>query len=428
MPKISVIVPVYNVKEYLPQCLDSILNQTFRKMEIICVDDGSDDGSGELLDEYAQKNPIICVLHRPNAGYGAAMNTGIAAASGKYIGIVESDDRILPDMYEMLYRAAEKNQADFVKADAYYWFEQCDYLKRIHMKHLDQYYGKVLEENDRNLFFDFFMNIWTGIYRRDFLDKYNIRFQESPGASYQDNGFWMQTMMYAKRAMWLDRAFYMYRNDNPTASVKNPEKIYAMTREYDYLEDLLIQRKDYHLLPYCYYMRLVRDKGTFFRIADEYKMVFCEQIKDDFRKYKSAMRENDWVFTWLKRCVKDTQAVCERVIYLKKQLQKKLQTSKNIIIYGAGVRGDLVFRILYNEKLYDKIACFAVTDNRKATSIAKKNVLFIDDALRQYPDSLVVIAVVRGTTVYGEMKQYLERLHCRNYIDGTDIEENFYVL
>lgn len=94
MTEISILVPVYNVEKYLRSCLDSILTQTFSNFEVICVDDGSSDKSGYILDEYARKDARIKVKHKENSGYGQTMNIAVSMASGKYIGIVESDDTI----------------------------------------------------------------------------------------------------------------------------------------------------------------------------------------------------------------------------------------------------------------------------------------------------------------------------------------------
>ena len=94
MPKVSVIIPVYNVEKYLRQCLDSVINQTLKDIEIICVDDGSTDNCPNILDEYAAKDARIKIIHKKNEGYGKAMNVGISHASGEYIGIVEPDDYI----------------------------------------------------------------------------------------------------------------------------------------------------------------------------------------------------------------------------------------------------------------------------------------------------------------------------------------------
>ena len=114
MKKISVIVPVYNAEEFLPQCLDSILAQTLTELEIICIDDGSPDNSGKILDDYAKKDNRIIVIHQNNGGVSLARNTGIKNAAGKYIGFVDPDDWIDKDFYQNLYQAAEDYQADIV--------------------------------------------------------------------------------------------------------------------------------------------------------------------------------------------------------------------------------------------------------------------------------------------------------------------------
>lgn len=113
-PKISVIVPVYNVEAFLPQCLNSILAQTFTDFELICVDDGSPDNSGKILDDYAAKDARIKVIHQQNAGLVGARNSGVDAANGKYICFVDSDDHIAPQLLEICYTLAEKENADWV--------------------------------------------------------------------------------------------------------------------------------------------------------------------------------------------------------------------------------------------------------------------------------------------------------------------------
>ena len=102
MPKISVIIPVYNVEKYLRECLDSVINQTLADIEIILVDDGSPDNCPQICDEYALKDNRIKVIHKENGGYGSAMNVGLEKATGEYIGIVEPDDYIDSKMYEDL--------------------------------------------------------------------------------------------------------------------------------------------------------------------------------------------------------------------------------------------------------------------------------------------------------------------------------------
>lgn len=428
MCKVSVIVPVYNVAAYLSECLNSILNQTLKEIEIICVDDGSTDGSGEILDRYAGKEQRMKVLHQKNRGYGAAMNTGLDIAQGEFIGIVESDDCILPDMYETLYATAVSEELDLVKSEAYYWYKNICYQKRIHYSHLDPYFNQVLGNLDRNILCKFYMNIWTGIYRKDFLDRYGIRFHESPGASYQDNGFWMQTMLYCKRAKWLNQAFYLYRQDNETASVKRKDKVLAMTEEYEYLEKILRDRGNDQLLPYCYQYKLFRHMGNFYRIADEYKREFCEQIQKDYVKYMFFVYGDLQIDTWLRKAAMFPDQLCSKVIQKKAAINKKLDATNRVIIYGAGVHGEHVLRGLYSEGYYKKICCFAVSDQSSSVLIAKKQVLQIDEALAAYSGALVIVAVARGGKAYDEMTAKLEQLKVWDYLDGNDIEENYYIV
>lgn len=112
LPLISIIVPVYNVKDYLEKCLQSICGQTYKNLEIILIDDGSSDGSGELCDLFAQRDGRIKVIHQANAGQSAARNRGLDIAQGEFLGFVDSDDWIEPDMYEFLYRLLKENEAD----------------------------------------------------------------------------------------------------------------------------------------------------------------------------------------------------------------------------------------------------------------------------------------------------------------------------
>ena len=122
IPKVSIVVPIYNVEKYLRQCLDSIIHQTLKDIEIICVDDGSTDSSPEIIREYMAKDPRVKVITKPNSGYGNSMNRGFDMAEGEYIGIVESDDYADPEMFETLYRIAKENKLDVVKSGFYYYF------------------------------------------------------------------------------------------------------------------------------------------------------------------------------------------------------------------------------------------------------------------------------------------------------------------
>lgn len=122
-PKITVLVPTYNVERYLPQCLDALCAQTLRDIEIICINDGATDGSPSILRSYAAKDQRIRIIDKPNSGYGASLNRGIAEAKGEYIGIVEPDD--FPDkrMFKKLYKDAKRANADVAKCNFFNYFD-----------------------------------------------------------------------------------------------------------------------------------------------------------------------------------------------------------------------------------------------------------------------------------------------------------------
>ena len=130
-PYVSVVVPVYNVQTFLPECLDSLISQSLKNIEIICVNDGSTDDSLTILRSYAEKDSRVKVLTKENRGYGHTMNLGFSAAKGEYIGICESDDFADKRMYEDMYRFAKKKNLDLLKANYYEHSESGDVLQRI---------------------------------------------------------------------------------------------------------------------------------------------------------------------------------------------------------------------------------------------------------------------------------------------------------
>ena len=147
MAKVSIIIPTYNVKPYLRECLDSVVGQTLKDIEILCVNDGSTDGSLEIIEEYARKDDRIIVISGSNGGYGKAMNKGLHQATGEYIGIVEPDDYIALNMYEELYEKAKFYDADIVKADFYRFTRNDDGNMNLVYNHLSEFtddYNKVI--------------------------------------------------------------------------------------------------------------------------------------------------------------------------------------------------------------------------------------------------------------------------------------------
>ena len=289
--KISVVVPIFNVENYIGPCLDSILNQTFKDFEVICVNDGSTDSSLDILKEYATKDSRIKIINKDNAGYGHTMNIGMDMASGEYFVIVESDDFILPKMFETLYSAAKENDLDFVKSD-FYRFYGDEYNNNIikDYQKLDpsgEYYNKIFSTHENHKTYKLLMNTWTGLYNIDFLRKNNIRHSETPGASYQDNGFWFKTFFYGEKVMFLPEPFYMYRRDNPNSSVRNKTKIYAMDTEYDIINNFLEDQgeKDDFLDAFVF-AKYHNFHFTMDRIGLEFKKEFLLRTSEYFNEMK----------------------------------------------------------------------------------------------------------------------------------------------
>ena len=218
MCKVSVLTPVYNVKTYLRQCLDSLVAQTLDDIEFICIDDGSTDGCSEILDAYAEKDARFRVIHKTNSGYGASMNVGLRAARGEYIGIVESDDFAEPEMFAELLAAAEEHQAEIVKSNFYDYGTETG--SRFHELLAGCPYGVLCSAQTVPRLLQTDCYIWTSMYRKDFLERHGIWFRETPGAAYQDVSFYMRTVVSAQRMFLLKKAYLHYRRDHATASVK----------------------------------------------------------------------------------------------------------------------------------------------------------------------------------------------------------------
>jgi glycosyltransferase involved in cell wall biosynthesis len=202
VPKVSVVVPVYGVEKYLRQCVDSILTQTLYDIEVILVDDGSPDKCPQIIDEYAVQDSRVVPIHQPNGGYGVAVNNGINAARGNYVGIIESDDWIEPTMYEKLYYNAVKNNSDVVKC-SFYVYDGTQISQNQNRKWKTSYVDLFDAPEGAFVIADypdivmFHSSVWASLYRADFVK--GIKMIETRSASYQDFPFMCEVMSTAKR-------------------------------------------------------------------------------------------------------------------------------------------------------------------------------------------------------------------------------------
>jgi len=287
-PKISIVMPIFNTEKYLREALESAVNQTLKEIEIICVNDGSTDGSLAIMQEYAARDERIKIIDKPNSGYGHSMNVGVDAASGEYLGILEPDDYLELNMYERLYAIAKRENLDLIKADFYIFTGENENRKHTyhHLSYFNRDYNKVINPKENLDIFRFSKNNWSGIYDLNFIKKFNIRHNETPGASYQDNGFWFQTFCWAERVYFLNEPFYRYRFDNPNSSVNNKEKVYFISAEYDFIYEFLNknpQLKEKFIKIFSL-MKFQNFRYNLNRIAPKFHEEFIQHFSSEFKK------------------------------------------------------------------------------------------------------------------------------------------------
>lgn len=211
-------------------CIESLKKSDCgAEAEFICVNDGSTDASPQALDAWSAEDSRVRVLHQCNQGYGKAMNAGLDAARGEYIAIVEPDDWVEPDMFSVLLRLAEQSGADIVKAAH---IEESANGSRVDTRFSQWEEGKVCKPEDLPDFLYGAPSIWAAIYRRTMLQAHEVRFSETPGASFQDLGFFMRTWAAASGIATTPRGLYHYRMDNPNSSTRRREEgAWAVLRE-----------------------------------------------------------------------------------------------------------------------------------------------------------------------------------------------------
>lgn len=202
---VSIIVPVYNVEKYLARCLDSIINQTLKSIEIICINDGSTDNSAEILDKYAQKDNRIKIITQKNAGLSAARNAGMKIVKGEYIGFVDSDDWVDNDYFEKLYNAAKNNDCDIAVSDF------IRRHKKSQKKRLNLSEEKVFEKpEDKYLICKTYREgcVWNKIYKTELLMTIDLKFV--PGMFYEDRDFTARSLFYSKKLITVPNTYYNY--------------------------------------------------------------------------------------------------------------------------------------------------------------------------------------------------------------------------
>ena len=289
-PEVSVLVPVYNVERYLDECLSSLLSQDLGDFEVIVVNDGSTDGSREIIARHAAAAARVRVVDKPNSGYGASMNRGLDEARGTYVAILESDDVMAPGALRLLRDAARDGDAEVAKGDFWLWWSGAGGGQA----RLERFgaiprglAGRTVDPagEGRDVFY-VKPSIWSALYRRDFLERNDIRFLETPGASYQDAAFNFKVWAAARRAAFVDEPVLRYRQDNEASSVRSPGKAFCVMDEYAEMLRWLETRPGDHawLLPVLGRMKLNTYLWNYDRLSPELRPAFLERASAELAR------------------------------------------------------------------------------------------------------------------------------------------------
>lgn len=283
--KISIVVPVYNVEKYLRQCLDSIINQSFKDIEIICVDDGSTDSCPSILAEYAVNDSRLKVITKHNSGYGNTMNVGISYATGDYLGIVESDDYIDERMYEILYQIAKEHDLDIAKSlftsfdneTGFQETDNCDYVTK----------NKVICPAEDLTPFLTAPSIWAAIYKLKFINNNDIKFQNTPGASYQDTSFFFKTNIMSKKFMLINESLLHYRVSHATSSSTRvgASKMFCVLLEWEEVFMYIKEKKlNYASQQIAYPLKYAGVPWLVTRLDNNFKYEYLVRIQSELKK------------------------------------------------------------------------------------------------------------------------------------------------
>lgn len=274
MPKISIIVPVYNVEKYIDKCLKSLTQQTLQDIEIIIVNDGSLDKSIDIIKKYVKQNPTkIKYYEKKNGGLSSARNYGLEYATGEYIAFLDSDDYVETNMYEEMYILAKKEKADMVECD-FLW--EWEYGKKIFDKRREYKIKEEMMKKPRVV-------AWNKIYKREILNKYKIRFPE--GLIYEDMEFFYKLLPHINKMSYLNKYFVHYTQREDSITNRQTEKIEDIFKILDNIFDYYKEQNLYNK-----YEKVIKYMSRRILLGSSLKRIFKlknvrNEKKNDFKNY-----------------------------------------------------------------------------------------------------------------------------------------------
>ncbi len=224
-PLVSVIIPVYNVEHFLPKCLDSVINQTYKNIEIICVNDGATDNSPEILEEFKSKDSRIKIINQENGGLATARNTGFKNATGEFIYFLDSDDWISTELINTTLAAIQSCDADIAMFDTYNVYNENSFVpvKRV-SKFIKSHDTKVLHYKDDKNIRDLQCMAWAKLYSKKFLTENNLQFPDGMRFG-EDVPFWFSLLYKNPKIVFIDKYLYYYRKRSSSLTAKTCDLI-----------------------------------------------------------------------------------------------------------------------------------------------------------------------------------------------------------
>ncbi len=291
---ISVIVPVYNVEKYLDKCIESIVNQTYKDLEIILVDDGSTDSSPKICDEFADKDERIKVIHKQNGGVSSARNIGLEHAKGDFIGFVDSDDYIDSNMYELLLNDLIVNNSDISVCSAFLVDNNNETKPDNIVK------TQVLNKEEAVKFLSYKMNnsLWNKLFRKDFFE--SCRFEEGHTHG-EDHLILLHILKNVQKVSFVEDSLYYYvqHSDSTTGAKFNRrsfDQVYMKDALYDYVKENFPYVSDYYRklcftarVNMCRKIIISNSEEEFAQEFNEYK----EYMKKEFSIVKSTLSKKE---------------------------------------------------------------------------------------------------------------------------------------
>ncbi|EOS34834.1 hypothetical protein C804_01157 [Lachnospiraceae bacterium A4] len=414
-PKITVLLPSLNVAAYIRECIESVIIQTLRDIEILCIDAGSTDGTCEIIQEYAAKDSRIRFVPSEKRSYGYQVNLGIDMAKGEYIGIVETDDCIEPDMYEVLYQTAVEKNLDYVKAGFYTLvtpYEGEQYLLENPLGDTGQIFSSQYFM-EKALSPDVY--IWNGIYRLSFLREFHIRLNESPGAAFQDCGFRYMVDMNVRRGMFIDSLFYRYRRDNAAASTYSTDFVRYNLEECRYIrkrmrEIGIIDRKRLAFMaretvmmalsPYMTFREHSQPNEKILSDLNQFREILWQDRAEGRLRQEEMLLEH-WIelrlFTEQPEAYEAYIAVRAKAAYdIYGNFVQEMAAKKQFVIFCTGKAAKYALCLLRMNRLENMVAFCDNNQEKWGSSFYGYDVLSPKEAVRRYPDAHYLIAKVNG--------------------------------